>query len=73
VAPPGIPPERTEALRNAFDSMVKDAQFLDETRKLRMDVQPASGREIEALVREIYALPEAVIARTKAVVTGPSR
>jgi tripartite-type tricarboxylate transporter receptor subunit TctC len=73
VAPPGIPPERAEALRNGFDAMIKDAQFLDETRKLRMDVQPASGREIEAMVREIYALPEVVIARTKAVVTGPSR
>jgi tripartite-type tricarboxylate transporter receptor subunit TctC len=73
MAPPGIPPERADALRTAFDAMTRDAQFLGETQKMRVDVQPASGREIEALVQEIYALPDSVIARTKQVVTGAGR
>jgi tripartite-type tricarboxylate transporter receptor subunit TctC len=73
VAPPGVPPERAEALRAAFDAMTHDAAFLAETHKMRVDVQPASGREIEALVNEIYALPDSVIVRTRQVVTGAGR
>jgi hypothetical protein len=46
------------------------ALFLDGARRLRIDVQPATGREIETLVREIYALPKAVNAVTKHVVTN---
>ena len=70
VAPPGVPADRVAALRDAFDAMTKDPAFLDEALRLRMDVQPATGLEIEALVKDIYALPKAVIATTKRVVTN---
>jgi tripartite-type tricarboxylate transporter receptor subunit TctC len=69
VAPPGVPPDRVAALRDAFDAMTKDMRFLEEARQLRIDVHPAGGREIEELVREVYALPESVIAKTKLIVT----
>jgi len=61
------PPQRAQALRAAFDAMTRDASFLEEAQRLRMDIEPASGLEIEALVKEIYALPESVIARTKLI------
>jgi tripartite-type tricarboxylate transporter receptor subunit TctC len=67
MAPPEIPQDRLEVLRQAFDAMTKDPGFLDEAQKLRMDIEPASGREIETLVKEIYALPESVIARTRQI------
>jgi tripartite-type tricarboxylate transporter receptor subunit TctC len=70
VAPPGIPADRAIALRQAFDAMTRDPGFLEDARRLHMDVVPATGSEIEALVKEIYALPEAVIATTKRVVTN---
>ena len=70
VAPPGVPADRVAALRDAFDAMTKDPAFLDEARRLQMDVQPATGAEIEALVKDIYALPKAVIASTRRVVTN---
>jgi hypothetical protein len=35
-----------------------------------MDVEPAGSREIEALVQEIYSLPDNVIAKTRQIVTG---
>jgi tripartite-type tricarboxylate transporter receptor subunit TctC len=72
VAPPGIPADRAAALRHAFDAMTKDPDFLDEAGKLRMDVQPAIGAEIETLVKEIYALPKSVIATTRRVDTSDS-
>ena len=70
VAPPGVPADRVAALRAAFDAMTRDPAFLDEARRLQMDVQPATGVEIEALVKDIYALPKAVIASTRRAVTN---
>jgi tripartite-type tricarboxylate transporter receptor subunit TctC len=69
-APPGVPADRVAALREAFDAMTRDPAYLDEARRLQMDVQPATGVEIEALVKGIYALPKAVIAAARRVVTN---
>ena len=70
VAPPGVPADRVAALRGAFDAMTKDPAFLDEALRLQMDVQPATGVEIEALVKDIYALPKVVIATARRAVTN---
>ena len=56
-APPDLPPERARALREAFDATMKDPDFLAETRRLALDVDPVSGAEVEALVRGVYASP----------------
>jgi tripartite-type tricarboxylate transporter receptor subunit TctC len=69
-APPGIPSERAAALRDGFEAMTRDRLFVDEARQLRLDVQPSTSREIEALVHEIYALPQTVVAKTRLVATG---
>jgi tripartite-type tricarboxylate transporter receptor subunit TctC len=70
VAPPGVPADRAAALRAAFQAMTKDKSFLDEARRMRVDVQPATGTEIEALVKDIYALPQSTIAAVKRAVTS---
>ncbi len=56
-APPGIPADRAKALRDAFDATMKDPEFLAETKKLNLDVDPVTGPEVEALIREVYASP----------------
>jgi tripartite-type tricarboxylate transporter receptor subunit TctC len=60
-APPGVPPERTEALRNAFNATMKDSEFLAEAKKFSLDVDPVIGAEVEALIREVYAAPPDVV------------
>jgi hypothetical protein len=60
-APPGIPADRARALREAFDATMKDPEFLAEARKLSLDVEPVTGIEIEAVIREVYASPPAVV------------
>ncbi|HTY70003.1 MAG TPA: tripartite tricarboxylate transporter substrate-binding protein [Alphaproteobacteria bacterium] len=62
-APPGLPAERLAALRKAFDDTMKDPDFLDETRKARMEVNPITGAELQALLRDVYATPKDVIAK----------
>ena len=64
-APPGVPAERLAVLRRAFEATMKDPEYIAEARKLNLDVDPASGAEIDALLKRIYASPQAVIQRAR--------
>jgi tripartite-type tricarboxylate transporter receptor subunit TctC len=65
IAPPGIPAERVKALREAFMATMKDPEFLADTSKLQLSIDPTSGEEMEQIVRDAYALPEAVILKVR--------
>jgi tripartite-type tricarboxylate transporter receptor subunit TctC len=65
VATPGIPAERVKILREAFIKAVKDPELLDDAKKKRLELDPVSGEELEALGREIVAQPPEVIERMK--------
>jgi tripartite-type tricarboxylate transporter receptor subunit TctC len=67
-APPGIPPERKAALRAAFDATMADPHFVTEAKARGLSVNPASGAEIEELVRGLYATARDVIEETRAVI-----
>src|SRR3954466_2540441 len=60
VGPPNIPPERAAALRDAFMATMKDKDFLADTEKAQMEVNPVSGDRVQALVKEIYSTPPAI-------------
>ena len=60
-APPGVPAERARLLRAAFDVTMQDAEFLDDARRLNLDVDPVGGAEVETLLKEIYASPREVV------------
>ncbi len=64
--PPGVPAERIAALRRAFDATMKDAAFIAEASKLRFDVDPLTGEQVQALVGELAATPRDVVARVRA-------
>ena len=70
LAPPDVPPERVAALRAAFSKAVADPQFLAEARERRLDIDPISGEAIQALLRELYQAPKAVVARVSALRDG---
>jgi len=61
VAPPGIPPQRLNALRAAFDATMRDPEFLADAQRQDLEVRPVSGPDAEALINEIYASPPAVV------------
>jgi tripartite-type tricarboxylate transporter receptor subunit TctC len=61
VAPPGVPADRIEILRTAFDQTMKDPGFLEDAKKAGMDIKPISGAEIQSLVKAIVqSAPEDV-------------
>jgi tripartite-type tricarboxylate transporter receptor subunit TctC len=57
-APPGVPKERIDALRKAFDAMIVDKTFLADAKKRAHDIDPVSGAEVEAAVKKTVSLPE---------------
>jgi tripartite-type tricarboxylate transporter receptor subunit TctC len=65
VAPPGVPEDRKQALRRAFDATVKDPAFLEEADKLKLEVNPVSGDAIDTLLGELYRTPKDVVEDTR--------
>ena len=47
LAPPGVPAERIAVLREAFDKMVKDPDFLAAAQKRGLEIDPAPGAEVQ--------------------------
>jgi tripartite-type tricarboxylate transporter receptor subunit TctC len=66
--PPGIPADRTRALRDAFMAVHHDTTFLAEAQKLNVDVSPIGGEEMTKIIAEMAATPPAVIERYKQVI-----
>ncbi len=60
VAPPGIPADRLEALRKAFNETMTDPEFVAAATKAEMIVDPLDGGQIQALLNEAYSAPKDV-------------
>jgi tripartite-type tricarboxylate transporter receptor subunit TctC len=67
VAPPGVPAEIVKALRDGFAEMVKDPEFVAEIRKLKIDLDPANGDQLQASTKKILDIPDSVRQRAKAI------
>ena len=63
--PPGIPADRAEALRKAFDLTMKDPEFLAEAEKRGLEINPVSGHDLEKLIAELYQTPKDVVAEAR--------
>jgi tripartite-type tricarboxylate transporter receptor subunit TctC len=68
-APPGIPADRKAALVKAFDETMKDPEYLADAKKLDIDVNPVSGKELEELLAELYATPKDVVKKAGEAIT----
>ncbi len=65
IAPPGLPPARAKALRDAFMTTMRDPVFLAEMGKLNMTVDPTSGEDVERILRDAHALPAPLIDKVR--------
>ena len=62
---PGTPPDRVKVLREAFEKMLKDPAFLDDIKKKKFELDPISGAELDAIVKEVMTQPPEIIERLK--------
>jgi len=65
IAPPGVPADRVRALRGAFMATMKDPEFLAETGKLQLNISPSTGEEMERIVADAYAQPDAIVQKVR--------
>jgi tripartite-type tricarboxylate transporter receptor subunit TctC len=70
MAPPDLPPDRKALLRSAFAATVTDPEFLEDARRMALEVSPVSGRAVEALIEELYRTPDDVVAKTRRVIVA---
>ena len=71
MAPPDVPAERLAALRDAFDATMKDSQYLDEARRIGLDVNPLGGEGIAKLIQQVQATPQDVVDRLRELLARP--
>jgi tripartite-type tricarboxylate transporter receptor subunit TctC len=65
VAPPGVPPERAAALRDAFRRMLADPQLLDGMAKLSQQIDPRDAQQALDVLRQTIETDEAALARVR--------
>jgi tripartite-type tricarboxylate transporter receptor subunit TctC len=63
-----VPPERIAALRRAFDTTVKDPEFLAEAQRQGMEISALTGEELQQLVTGIVTAPAAVVEKVRQAV-----
>jgi tripartite-type tricarboxylate transporter receptor subunit TctC len=63
LAPPGIPEDRKQALRRAFDATMRDPAFLEDAARMRLDITSITGEAIESFLRDAYATPKPLVER----------
>jgi tripartite-type tricarboxylate transporter receptor subunit TctC len=56
-APPGLPGDRAKALQAAFLAVHQDPDYLDEARRLKVDVSPIGGEEVLRAIDAIAGAP----------------
>ena len=52
-------------LREAFAKSMKDPELLADAKKSKMDVDPSTAEELQALVKEVMEQPREVIERVR--------
>jgi hypothetical protein len=67
VLPPGVPADRVKIIRDAFNKTINDPALLAEAEKRRLDIDPATGEELESLAKEVMTAPPDVVEKVKKI------
>jgi len=67
VLPPGVPADRVKIIRDAFNKAINDPALLAEAEKRRLDIDPATGEELESLAKEVMTAPPDVVEKVKKI------
>src|ERR1044072_8734005 len=65
LAPPQMRPELVKTISEAFNKTMKDPDFLAETKRKKLDMNPTTGEEVEALAKDVMSQPKEVIEKLK--------
>jgi tripartite-type tricarboxylate transporter receptor subunit TctC len=65
LAPPAVPADRVKALRDAFQAMVKDPEFVADLQRTNVELDPLPGEQLTQLIIRTLNVPAAVRDRAK--------
>jgi hypothetical protein len=68
LAPPNVPRERVDILRQAFDRTMKNPDFLAEAERLNMDIKPLGGAELQKIATDVVQSRPEDLARAKELI-----
>ena len=63
--PPGVPADRVAALRKAFMAALDDPEFKALSDRLKLEINPVSGEDVQALVEKVLKTPVDVVAAAR--------
>ncbi|MBX9740945.1 MAG: hypothetical protein K2X62_12760 [Beijerinckiaceae bacterium] len=70
VMPPDVPQDRLAAVKKAFNDMIVDPEFLEEAKKLRMDLEIVTADEMKTLLDRVYATPPDIIEQARQAIAA---
>jgi tripartite-type tricarboxylate transporter receptor subunit TctC len=59
---PGVPKARVAALQKAFEKTMKDAKFLKDSKRQKLELAWVDGQTVQKAIEELYAFPKEVVA-----------
>jgi tripartite-type tricarboxylate transporter receptor subunit TctC len=65
---PGVPKERIEIMRRAFDKTMQDPEFAGLMKQQNLVLDPATGEDLQAIVERMYRMPPAVVERARGLI-----
>ena len=65
IAAPGTPADRVNIFRDAYVKSMNNPELLAEAKKARMDVEPVTGEQLQALAKRVMNQPPGVLKRVK--------
>jgi tripartite-type tricarboxylate transporter receptor subunit TctC len=68
VFPPGVPADRVKIIRDAFNKTINDPALRAEAKKRRLDIDPATGEELDALAKEVMTATPDIVERVKKLI-----
>jgi tripartite-type tricarboxylate transporter receptor subunit TctC len=65
--PPGTPKDRVQLLRKAFDATLKDAEFLADAKKSKLNVDPVAVEDVEKDIAGLFKLDQTLVGKLKEI------
>jgi len=65
--PPGIPKDRLNLLRDAFNATMKDKEFVAEIVKGNLELDPLNGAEVETIARKLYQIDQNLVGKLREI------
>ena len=67
LAGPGTPLDRVNMLREAYVKSMNNPELIAEAKKARMDMEPVTGEQLQALAKRVMNQPPAVLKRVRKI------